>query len=214
MTGTGVSATVTLRLTLNESGAVAEVSDGASAIPGPVSPQFAGALASFVAPFLTSATEAVRQWIYEPPAKPPVSFGVRFSFRDGAETGLMAHGIDVPRLTGPGARAAVSTSSVSASSTGQAPVRVGGNIPAPRKLKDVKAEYPAIARAAGVSGIVIVETTIDTQGRVSNARVIRSVALLDAAALSAVSQWEFTPTLLNGSPVPIIMSVTVNFSGP
>jgi TonB family protein len=63
-----------------------------------------------------------------------------------------------------------------------------------------------------VSGIVILELTIGTDGRVTNARVIRSVPLLDQAALDAVRQWVFTPTLLNGVPVPVLMSVTVNFS--
>jgi protein TonB len=90
-------------------------------------------------------------------------------------------------------------------------VRVGGNIQPPKKVKDVKPVYPSIAQQARVSGIVIIEATIDERGRVQAARVIRSVALLDQAALDAVQQWEFTPTLLNGKPTPIIMSVTVNF---
>jgi protein TonB len=42
--------------------------------------------------------------------------------------------------------------------------------------------------------------------------VLRSIALLDQAAIDAVMQWEFTPTLLNGVPVPVIMTVTVNFT--
>jgi protein TonB len=96
--------------------------------------------------------------------------------------------------------------------TGQrAPIRVGGNIPPPKKIKDVKPAYPAIAQSARVQGIVIIEATISETGKVVDARVLRSIPLLDTAALEAVMQWEFTPTLLNGEPVPIIMSVTVNF---
>jgi protein TonB len=95
---------------------------------------------------------------------------------------------------------------------GAPPVRVGGNIPAPKKVTDVKPVYPPEAQQARVSGIVILELTIGTDGRVTNARVIRSVPLLDQAALDAVRQWVFTPTLLNGVPVPVLMSVTVNFS--
>jgi protein TonB len=91
-------------------------------------------------------------------------------------------------------------------------VRVGGNIPAPRKIKDVKPAYPAEARAAGQQGIVILEVTIAPDGRVYDARILRSIPELDAAAVEAVKQWEFTPTLLNGQPVPVIMSVTVAFS--
>jgi TonB family protein len=92
------------------------------------------------------------------------------------------------------------------------PVRVGGAIKEPKKLKDVRPVYPPIAESARVQGIVIVEIRIDEDGRVSDARVIRPVALLDQAALDAVLQWEFEPTMLNGRPVPVIMTVTVNFT--
>jgi len=91
-------------------------------------------------------------------------------------------------------------------------VRVGGNISVPRKLKDVKPEYPEVARAAQVEGIVILEIAVDGLGKVSDSRVLRGVPLLDQAAIDAVSQWEFEPTFLNGAPVPVIMTVTVNFS--
>jgi TonB family protein len=93
-----------------------------------------------------------------------------------------------------------------------APVRVGGSIPQPIKLRDVKPAYPPIAQSARVQGVVIIEATIGTDGSVQDARVLRSIPLLDAAAVDAVKQWQFTPTLLNGVPVPVIMTVTVNFS--
>jgi protein TonB len=63
-----------------------------------------------------------------------------------------------------------------------------------------------------VEGVVIIEAVIGTDGRVQQARVLRSKPLLDEAALTAVRQWVFTPTLLNGVPVPLIMTVTVNFT--
>jgi protein TonB len=92
------------------------------------------------------------------------------------------------------------------------PVRVGGNIKAPTKIKDVRPVYPPIAQSARVSGMVIIEATIGADGRVKDAKVLRSIPLLDQAALDAVKQWTFTPTLLNGVPVPVIMTVTVNFT--
>jgi protein TonB len=61
-------------------------------------------------------------------------------------------------------------------------------------------------------GVVILEARIEPDGRVLNARVLRSIPLLDEAALEAVRQWEFTPTLLNGSPVPVLMTLTIQFS--
>ena len=94
----------------------------------------------------------------------------------------------------------------------QQPVRVGGNIKPPTKIKNVAPVYPPIAQSARVQGVVIIEATIGPDGRVKDARVLRSIPLLDQAALDAVRQWEFTPTLLNGVPVPVIMTVTVNFT--
>jgi periplasmic protein TonB len=91
------------------------------------------------------------------------------------------------------------------------PLRVGGNIKAPAKVRDVRPVYPAAAHASRIQGIVIIEAIIGADGRVRETRVLRSVPLLDEAALDAVRQWEYEPTLLNGSPVPVIMTVTVNF---
>lgn len=94
----------------------------------------------------------------------------------------------------------------------QAPIRVGGSIVEPRMIKHVDPAYPEAARAAGIGGVVILEVTIGPDGRVSNAMVLRHVDLLDDAALAAVMQWEFQPTLLIGVAVPVIMTTTVNFS--
>ncbi len=93
-----------------------------------------------------------------------------------------------------------------------APVRVGGNIKPPQKTRDVRPVYPPIAQSARVQGIVIIEATIGPDGAVKDAKVLRSIPLLDGAALEAVRQWVFTPTLLNGVPVPVIMTVTVQFT--
>jgi len=95
---------------------------------------------------------------------------------------------------------------------GQAPIRVGGNINPPTKIKDVKPVYPPVALEANVQGVVILEAVVNGEGDVVNAKVLRGVPLLDAAAIDAVQQWRFTPTLLNGAPVPVIMTVTVNFT--
>ncbi len=91
------------------------------------------------------------------------------------------------------------------------PVRPGGDIAAPRKTHDVVPIYPPIAQSARVEGTVILEVIIDRDGRVRQAHVLRSVPLLDRAAVSAVEQWVFTPTRLNGEAVPVVMTVTVDF---
>jgi TonB family protein len=96
--------------------------------------------------------------------------------------------------------------------TAPAPLRIGGNIRPPTKVKDVTPVYPAIAKSANVSGEVAIEATIGTDGKVSDAKVVRSIPLLDQAALDAVRQWEYMPTLLNGVPVPVTTMVRINFA--
>ena len=86
---------------------------------------------------------------------------------------------------------------------------------APIKLLTVPPVYPAEALARGAQGIVILEAAIGPTGAVSNARVLRAIdPALNAAALEAVTQWEYAPALFDDRPVAIIMSVTVNFSIP
>lgn len=92
------------------------------------------------------------------------------------------------------------------------PVRVGGNVQAPQRVKYVAPVYPELAKNARVGGIVIAEAVVGTDGRVSNVQVLKSIPLLDQAAIDAISQWAYTPTTLNGTPVPVIMTVTVNFT--
>ena len=136
---------------------------------------------------IDSAVTCVRQWRYDPPFESPLTFTVDVPFGNGPEVMEFK-----PRQEGDA-------------------LRVGGAIKAPTKVKDVRPVYPPIAREAGVAGVVIIEVKIGTDGRVEEAHVLRSIPLLDQAALDAVKQWEFVPTLMNGAPVPIMMTVTINF---
>jgi TonB family protein len=90
-------------------------------------------------------------------------------------------------------------------------VPVGGQIREPRRLTYVPPVYPVVAQAARVEGIVILEAIIDETGAVRDVRVLRSIPLLDRAAIDAVSRWRYLPTTLNGVAVPVIMTVTVSF---
>jgi len=92
------------------------------------------------------------------------------------------------------------------------PVRIGGNIQAPTLIKRVEPTYPDIALVAKVTGLVILEASIGTDGTVQSVRVLRSVKFLDEAAVDAVKQWRYQPLVLNGVPTPFILSVTLNFS--
>lgn len=92
------------------------------------------------------------------------------------------------------------------------PVRVGSNIREPRKIFHVDPAYPELARLAGVTGVVVLDAFIDRNGRVTHFSVLESTPLLDQAAMDAVRLWRYEPTVLNGVAVPIVMTVTVQFS--
>ena len=146
-----------------------------------------------------SAIAAVRNWRYEAPVNGPITFDVRIHFQADGETSTSQN---------TGTVGLPLKSSLSAYGA----VRVGGNIKAPIKITDVRPVYPPVAQQARVSGMVIIEAVIGRDGSVEAAQVLRSIPLLDQAALDAVHQWKFTPTYLNGAAVPVIMTVTVNFS--
>ncbi|MCM2254073.1 MAG: energy transducer TonB [Vicinamibacteria bacterium] len=91
-----------------------------------------------------------------------------------------------------------------------APVRVSSLTP-PRRLVYVEPQYPEAARRTRIDGFVILECVIDARGRVVDVQVLRGRPLLDEAAVAAVRQWIYAPTLLGGVPVPVVMTVTVRF---
>jgi len=101
-----------------------------------------------------------------------------------------------------------------ASQAPPAPLRVGGNIRAPRRLHHVEPVYPASMREAGREGVVTVEAVIDAEGSVASARVLSADVHPDfaIAAVDAVRQWKYDPTLLNGVPVEVRMTVSVEFT--
>jgi TonB family protein len=87
----------------------------------------------------------------------------------------------------------------------------GGAAANPKKTVHVPPVYPESARRANVAGVVILELSVAADGTVSGARILRSIPLLDQPALDAVRQWRFEPTLMNGTAVPVMLTVTVQF---
>lgn len=220
----GLSGAFVVRVTLDQSGQVAEVrpigvtlrmSDGpvrAYSSHGPggffrgAHDMIAGSAPADVRESVAAAFDraaesvvrSVRQWRYDAPAQGPISFTVPVPF--GPQHAAAAPPPPPPSPPPPSAGSSA------------VPLRVGGPIKPPAKIRNVNPVYPPEAKDAGVQGVVIVEVRIEPDGRVSDARILRSIPLLDEAALEAVRQWEFTPTWLNGQPVPIIMTVTINFT--
>ncbi len=94
----------------------------------------------------------------------------------------------------------------------QVPIRPGGVVNPPERIAYAAPAYPTIAKNAHIEGTVILEATIDEFGTVRDVRVLRSIPLLDRAAIDAVSKWRYTPTRLNGVAVPIRLTVTVSFA--
>lgn len=92
------------------------------------------------------------------------------------------------------------------------PMRIGGSIKEPRKIRHVPPVFPADAVAAGVEGTVVLTAVLGKDGAVREVAVVTGVPVLNDAALNAVRLWVFTPTLLNGVPVEVAMTVTVNFT--
>jgi protein TonB len=92
------------------------------------------------------------------------------------------------------------------------PVRVGGTIREPRAVKIVPPQYPLLAAKARVTGTVVLEATLSAEGTVVDIHVVSGHPLLIDAAMHCVKQWRYEPTLLNGVPVPVIMTAIVNFA--
>ncbi len=85
-------------------------------------------------------------------------------------------------------------------------------MPPPAKIFDVKPVYPKDAQEAKVEGIVLLEVTIGAEGHVQEATIVHSIPMLDQAALDAVRQWVFAPTIIDGRAQPVVMTVTINFT--
>ena len=96
----------------------------------------------------------------------------------------------------------------------ETPIRIGGDVTPPRKIHDVHPVYPPAAREAGIEGLVVLQATIDPTGEMSDIEVLQSVPELEQAAITAVEQWRYEPTLVDGVAVPVSMTMTVNFMLP
>jgi Ca-activated chloride channel homolog len=91
------------------------------------------------------------------------------------------------------------------------PIRIGGNIQESKLIRKVDPVYPELAKQARVSGTVSLELTVDEEGNVSDARVRNGHVLLNQAAIDAVKQWKYSPTILNGMPIPVLAAANVEF---
>jgi TonB family protein len=181
-----------------------------------------------------AALDAIKQWVYEPmviDGKPqPVTFTVTMRFQlddqkkpqvEGGVSGGVAGGV-AGGVTG-GVEGGVEGGVVGGVVGGVAgakdakqfegdAVRAVGEVKPPKLVKMVKPVYPKLAKEARVEGVVIVEAKTDENGNVFDARILRSIPVLDQAALDAVKQWKYEPMIIDGRPRKVVFTVTVRFT--
>jgi TonB family protein len=188
-----------MRVTLDVSGSVAEARRIAAPMLAArqINPLIdKDAMSSVLAALAKASLEAVKQWRYEPPNDPPVSFDVTISFTGDGEAKVTAHG---------GLAATPFTSEPGTSAPTDIPVK---------KTKHVAPIYPVEAKEAGIQGTVVLEAAVSRDGHVLDVRIFKSVAGLDRAAVDAVKQWEFEPVPENDDAMPLTVTVTIQFTLP
>jgi len=92
------------------------------------------------------------------------------------------------------------------------PLIVSSALQQSKLIHVVEPEYPSVAKQARITGNVVLRITVDESGSVSSVQVVSGHPILVPAAVAAVRQWKYSPTILNGEPVPVIANVTVTFS--
>jgi periplasmic protein TonB len=92
------------------------------------------------------------------------------------------------------------------------PVRVSGGVQQALLIRQVLPTYPQLALQARIQGVVVLDAIINKEGTIDSLRVVSGHPLLIRAAIEAVQQWVYKPTLLNGDPVAVETTITVNFS--
>jgi TonB family protein len=156
-----------------------------------------------------AASAALQQWRFVPPQAAPAIARVSVAFDLANSRATFG---PVQPLSGfPMPPSSSFASAPPPPSSGEV-LRVGGHIKPPTKVVNVAPTYPQEAQDAKVQGVVVIETVIDEAGGVKEAWVLQSIPMLDEAALDAVRQWRYQPTLMNGAPRPVRMTVSVNFT--
>lgn len=211
ISATGV---VRIRATLDALGRVSELRTfAAPPLVFPGVPASGDALRAAAEALQRAVADAVRQWQYDAPARAPISFTIAVAFTQGTDPSI-SHDSSPPPAGRVRALRLSPSVPVPPSDDGWASgaLRVGGDVRQPRRVKNASPVYPLVAREARIQGIVIVDAHVGPDGRVIDARVLRSIPELDQAALDAVRQWEFAPTIVDGAPVAVVMTLAINFS--
>jgi TonB family protein len=201
---TGAKAALIVQVTVDGSGRVAEIRRA----QGPLLQAAVGSPADVAAErvaadaVLRSVAAALNRWRFDEPAAGPLTFQLSFGFVGGQAT----HSLSDPADVLPAQVAAAPWAA------GEGALPTGKAIPPPKKTKYVKPIYPKAALDARVQGDVLLEIVIGTDGRVADARILKSIPQLDQAAIEATLAARYEPVEINGIPVRVTSMVTHTFS--
>ncbi len=171
----------------------------------------------------TTIPAAATERISRPPAEPepkkpalgevhlasPTMNRVTAAQGEGAEAPTLANGADVPNMGGLDSNIATGNSKQPAAP--EVPLPIGGDVKPAKLLTPVAPAYPILAKNQHVSGDVLIDALIDTNGRVTTMKVISGPTLLHQAAMTALRQWKYQPATLDGKPVAMHLDVTIQF---
>lgn len=200
----GGQAAMVLQVTVDARGRVAEIRklDGPLVQPAIGSPTDEATAQAATEGVVQAAVTALNQWRFDEPANDgPLTFAVTFGFIGGEVRYAINH---VAAMLPEGLGAAPWAAAEGAIPTGA--------IAPPKRTKYVRPVYPQIAAAQKIAGDVMLEVVIGPDGRVRDARVIKSIPLLDQSAIDATMQTRYEPAVVNGIPVPVIAIVTHTYS--
>lgn len=160
---------------------------------------------------VNSGAEALRRWAYEaPPA--PITFHVVFTFYAAPEPTAVQQ--DPPPVPASARGALVQPASPPTPWPAAADaIRIGPGMKPPQVTKrGPPPRYTPEAMKAKIQGTVILEVVVGADGKVRDVRVVRSLPMLDGEAIAAAKQWEFTPMIVDGKPVPVLMLLEQDFN--
>ena len=207
--------TVRLQVTLNTQGRIGEIRQLGEALvqlnPGTGVGVDEKTRRTMSDAIVRSAAEALQHWAYDAPAA-PITFHVLFTFYTAPEQTAVQQ--DPPPLSALPARdtGAFTAPPPWPAAEGAYRAGPGGPVPPLRQTKNVRPRYPDEAQRRRIGGAVMLEALIGPDGKVKDVRVIRSTPPFDEAAMDAVRQWEFEPTLIDGKAVSVVMTTTVTFN--
>ncbi len=173
--------------------------------PAPTKAQTAPKMRTFASAVLVAPRVTPRQLpVAEPPsAAPDIGAAATAEIGNG---NLLLYG-----SAGPAGQAALPPPPAGPRAPVKA-VRVGGGVAEANLLHKVQPVYPPLARSARVQGTVEFTAVISKEGRIENLQLLRGHPLLVNAAREAILQWQYRPTMLNGEPVEVVTTITVNFT--